>query len=336
MFNSHVSRVIRHIDLPGHDGVVRTVRFADHLAIWLRAACTCVSWLALMYLLDIREPNLLLGVGAVSFVVTLFDGYVTITQRHLIRAMMFSAFVGGVIGAYVGATEAGDVLAMEKGLSALIRMGIGAFIGLFVPLILYLAGTLIALFGTPLTVIASIPVMGAIKLWMRVKYPAWRTARGKGLLKFNHNGLAQVRTHELADRRVYVNDPATRCEGGARQAGVLKLNYQELFSRDRQGAIEAHHLATAGAMAAGAAGAALVMDLDDDPGRYWREQDEEASRRMSEEMMESAIGSHGGMGGMSDFMDTNPATGLATTGGMGTVDVGGNDWGTIGSWDDRY
>ena len=43
------------------------------------------------------------------------------------------------------------------------------------------------------------------------------------------------------------------------------------------------------------------------------------------------LSSFGSMGG---FIDTNPATGLPTMGGAGTVDIGGNAWGSASSWPD--
>lgn len=288
-------KLVEHIDLPGHDRMVRTLRRWAWLCAGLGGLFAALFWTGIAFAGGLRGQWLIAtGVGLLPALI-LLSRYRDVVDRVALNALnrvgvtvaTLLAALCLIVGALLGTREADAVMyALIYGAAG----GVGGYIaGMFINMFAELAVRLVpSLFLLPGWLL-SLPLVWLLcvvnNFLIRRRFPEWR--RGKvQVVKLSTQGAAIVSPGHAP---LFVASPALRRDGKADAQGIPRFNQAELLSNPTHvGAVMA-----AAAAAAAASYAAGDIEFDHAPAMQW----------------------------------FNPATGLPMLGDMpGGIDVGGTLW----------
>lgn len=309
MSKNNLLKTISFIDLPGHDKVVK----------W------CSNWDKSVIYFNVLIGAILVTISATYFyksnviIIGLFSApliflshwmgnkltYILNNHEESLQKILTGVFAicGMIIGAAMHKVSFGEMLTW--GLIGVIVGGIAGFIVSFIAkifgLILGLALLIPVLpgeiIGTPIrALIAKIIYLKICK-----SFPEW-----KDIIVLNSNGFFQLRKN---DSRHFVADPGMRRDGKASKMGIPMFTLAELKPEIISQRFKlANLIAGAGAGAVGA-GTMLYSDTE------WLNNNLAIDTGM--ELSSNPI----------EMEAINPASGLPTIAGVGTPDIGGNNWG---------
>lgn len=290
--------LIKHIDLPDHDGVVKIAEKAHRLHFVVRSfsyiGAPLTIFLVLWFLNKAGDANIsysyLYGVPLVTAAVMVISaGLLWVkgkTTNSIFNSVIFFvvavpilvvAVLGGAFANIGSNDDAFEYFAMT-----LVAAG-ASVIGVWLS---FLFTEFMMLVARPLNNLLFGPIYSSMRRTLHKHHKAWIGLNGRPILNMSvKRGFYGLRTRDLPDTRVYVFDSSHRNNGKAKESGRAVYTYDEVLDGFNMKTVT---IAT-GLVAAGT----LSSDVFN-PG-------------------------------------VNPATGLPTIEGSGSVDIAGNTFGTSNS-----
>ncbi|MCW3478740.1 hypothetical protein OL229_04035 [Neisseriaceae bacterium JH1-16] len=319
------------IDLPGHKTVSRLSLWWNRLTPLIDAAAAATVWYLVLQLFGTGAAKILPIAPAFFLVGSLLPIVVDLVKlRNLENS---AAALGAVIGLLIGVISA--LLDHKTLVGVAIYGGGGAAIGLIAGLLTVVAGSL-AMWVMHVAIMVGRPIAWPIKktitavLNMNIRRRFGWCENGRPVLVFGIDGVSHV---DGANRSIFVAEPHLRRNGHSEDLGIPKFTYQQLSDRS--------YVDTA--LVNAALKVAAMGQVDErykQPEFQWFTLSTPSGATWTgEEMMPQVLNPTTGLpmvgntaGGMDVdgnlwAHDTNPATGLQTTGGAGTDDIAGNTYG---------
>lgn len=303
--------LVAHIDLPGHDGVVKMVKRA---LLWGKHIYSFSAGFIVSLLLLYGQVNILFAVliggaiGVLGSIVFRFDGWISTNALEKLLAGVLSIL--GFFGAAIMQIKLGPDWLKVVLHSAGFAVG-GGILGFLVAKFLKFSYAAIWVAITFVSLPISWPVLTIMAFlrnrMLRNKYKGWITSEGKQVIVFGKEAIVGSNGF---DRPIFVADASMRRNGNAEAEGIPKFTHAELRNPET-----------------------VKSKMADAIQRYNMDETSSNSNWVAVLMGGTAIGSSLVYGSneffpSNSFAEINPASGLPTIAGSGSPDVAGNSWGT--------